>query len=130
MVNSTSIKALQESEVPQSIYTPLDNILKSKFSTDFIPGRATEVQACRSKAISTINDIIVSSKRMKENNILKDIASQLNSKLKTDRSSMNYNKYDYIFANLPHFEKEFKLRKYEIEDLYLKRQGMLQEEAQ
>lgn len=91
---SQSKKAKDEMEVPASQYTPLDSVLKSKFSTDFVPGRATDLQACKSKAMVAMKNIIVSSKRFKENNTLKEIAAQLHSKLKSDRSSINYNKYD------------------------------------
>lgn len=33
-----------------------------------------------------------------------------------------------MFSNMAHFEKEFKKRKYEAEDLYLKRQELVHEQ--
>ena len=121
LASTASVKALQDSEVPHSSYVPLDNVLKSKFKTDFVPGRATEGQACKSKAVEAIKQIVNSSHRFKDNYALKEIAQNLKSRLKSDRSSINYNRFDSMFAKMPHFEKEFKNRKYEAEDLYLKR---------
>ena len=71
---TASVKALQDSEVPHSSYVPLDNVLKSKFKTDFVPGRATEVQACKSKAVEAIKKIVNSSQRFKDNYAMREIA--------------------------------------------------------
>lgn len=48
-------------------------------------------------------------------------------KIRADRSAMNLNQQPDLFNNLPYFEKEFKLRKYEIEDLFLRRQAQKQQ---
>lgn len=40
---------------------------------------------------------------------------------------MNYNNYNHILNNYPHFEFEFRHRKYEVEDLYLKRRGAFED---
>jgi hypothetical protein len=67
-----------------------------------------------------INKIIVSARRLQDRNYgLMKLAGQMQGKIRTDRSPMNLNQQPDLFNNLPYFEKEFKLRKYEIEDLYL-----------
>lgn len=64
------------SEALHSEYKPLDSVLKSKFQTDFVPGKATYGQGM-DKASTNIKEIIVSAKRLKDNLILKDMASAL-----------------------------------------------------
>ena len=43
---------------------------------------------------------------------------------------MNLNQQPDMFNNLPYFEQEYRLRKYEIEDLYLRRQALKQQQEQ
>lgn len=47
----------------------------------------------------------------------------MQNRIKSDRSPLNLNKQPDLFNNLPYFLKEFNLRKYEIEDLYIQRQA-------
>ena len=69
-----------------------------------------------------ISKILANAKKMQnENLIMRTLAADLNNKIKQERSIANLNNSPYLFSNIKHFEREFKLRKFEVEDVFLLR---------
>lgn len=50
-----------------------------------------------------------------------EITDRLRSRVKLDRSALQVNRQSDMYAYMPYFEKAFRERKYEVEDLYIKR---------
>jgi len=56
------------------------------------------------------------------------LANQVKGAISNDRSGTHLSRIPDLFGNLPFFEKEFKLHKYEIEELFLARQAQKQQD--
>ena len=108
------------------LYPPI-NDGNPKPKKDFVPGEGHSV----TKAMKQVNNIIASARKLQDKNYgIMQLAGQMQGKIRTDRSPMNLNQQPDMFNNLPYFEQEYRLRKYEIEDLYLRRQALKQQQEQ
>ena len=71
-----------------------------------------------------MHKIILSSKRLENQNLsLRELAGRMEGKIQRDRSPINIQSQPDMFSNIKYFEKQFRLKKYEIEDLYLLRRA-------
>ena len=88
---------------------------------DFMPGKAGQGPSVAT-AIKHINKIKLNAKRLENHNLsLRELADRMQGRIQRDRSPINLQGQPDMFSNIEYFEKQFRLKKYEIEDLYLLR---------
>jgi len=74
--------------------------------------------------MKNIHKIILNAKRLENQNLgLRELADRMQGRIQRDRSPINIQSQPDMFSNIKYFEKQFRLKKYEIEDLYLLRRA-------
>jgi hypothetical protein len=90
---------------------------------DHLPGRAGQAPPV-SQTMNQICKILSNAKKLQHQNLsLRELAGQMREKIHRDRSPTHLNRAPDLLSNFQYFEKEFKLRRYEIEDLFLQRKA-------
>jgi len=96
--------------------------LQKKIQRNLVPGNPEP--APLSKAIQKLSQILSGARKLENHSLsLRNLATQLDSKIHQDRSTTNLSRAPSLLSNLAFFEKEFKLKKYEIEEFYLQRKA-------
>ena len=111
-------------EKPVSEFQPLNKVLSAKFATDFIPGQATAGSSANSEAIQKAKNIISNCNLLKSDSLaVIDLQKKLKDFIKEDRAAVNPNRAPSLYENFEYFKKQFQLRKYEIEDYFIRRRS-------
>lgn len=101
--------------------------LAAMLRKDFMPGKADRGPNA-AVAMTQINKIIRNAKRLENQNLsLRELADRMQGRIHSDRSTIALHGPADMFSNIKYFEKQFRLKKYEIEDLYLLRRAAKKE---